>query len=89
MVLKQVEEGRRLIEDAPSQAFMREIADLLKRKQEIDARRAAAGLGHASYDQWLADAVELQLMIESVRDDRLAEVERLQQAIAKGLGVEQ
>jgi hypothetical protein len=58
-----------VIGDAPGQAFLREIAELLQRKREIDGRRQGANLMMVSYDLWLADAVALLLMIASVKSD--------------------
>jgi hypothetical protein len=58
-----------VIADAPGQAFLREIAEMLQRKREIDGRRQGANLSMVSYDLWLADAVALLLMIASVKTD--------------------
>jgi hypothetical protein len=82
-----------MIEDAPEKGFQREIADLLQRKREIDAKRKSFGLGLSTYDGWMAEALELLLMIASVEDDaefrrRLSDMHRILEAIARGLGVE-
>jgi hypothetical protein len=58
-----------VIADAPGQAFLREIAEMLQRKRDIDGRRQGANLSMVSYDLWLADAVALLLMIASVKTD--------------------
>jgi hypothetical protein len=58
-----------VINDAPGQAFLREIAEMLQRKRDIDGRRQGANLSMVSYDLWLADAVALLLMIASVKTD--------------------
>lgn len=58
-----------MIADAPGQAFLREIAEMLQRKRDIDGRRQGANLSMVSYDLWLADAVALLLMIASVKTD--------------------
>jgi hypothetical protein len=58
-----------LINNAPGHAFLREIADLLKHKREIDEKRQGAGLAMASYEGWLAEAMALLLMIGSVRSN--------------------
>lgn len=42
-----------------------DIAALLQEKAEIDAERDGVTLAMASHDRWLADAVELLLMIAS------------------------
>ena len=44
--------------------MLEQIAEMLKRKREIDLRNADA-LNMASYDRWLVDAIEMLLMAAS------------------------